>query len=236
MNTVLITGCSSGFGLETARLFHQNGWRVIATMREVRKSLLPDSDRILVLPLDITSAESISVATAQVGPVDAIVNNAGIGAVGPLEGMSPDTIQRLFLTNALGTISMTRAVLPHLRSRNGGVIVNISSIVTARPLPLLSVYSASKAAVDAFSASFALEVQPFNVRVHLVQPGRAPATKFGENARLHAPSEVPEPYAAFSASAIAEMRKDTDITVPVDVAAAVWRAVMEPSSPFRIPV
>ncbi|MGE3775510.1 MAG: SDR family NAD(P)-dependent oxidoreductase, partial [Gammaproteobacteria bacterium] len=168
MKTVLITGCSSGFGLEMAKDFLDNGWRVVATMRTPRPDLLPASDNLQILALDVTDPDSIRAAVEAAGDIDVLVNNAGIGWLNPLEGTSMATVRDLFETNTLGTIAMTRAVLPQFRARGAGVVVNVSSSVTLTPLPLLSVYTASKAAVNAFTESLALELEPIGVRVRLV--------------------------------------------------------------------
>ncbi|WP_354678672.1 SDR family NAD(P)-dependent oxidoreductase, partial [Cupriavidus plantarum] len=141
--TVLITGCSSGFGLETAQYFLNQGWHVIATMRTPRPDLLPRSERLRVLPLDVTDPASIQRCLDEAGPIDALVNNAGVGLLAPVEGIAPDNLRTLFDTNTLGTIAMTQAFLPQFRERRAGVIVNVTSSVTLRPLPLLAVYTAS---------------------------------------------------------------------------------------------
>jgi NAD(P)-dependent dehydrogenase (short-subunit alcohol dehydrogenase family) len=168
MNTVLITGCSSGFGLETARYFLDHDWSVVATMRTPRKDVLPPSDRLRILPLDVTDPKSIANAVDAAGPIDVLVNNAGLGLLNALEGVSMDMAREIFETNTLGTIAMTKAVLPQFRERRSGVIVNVTSSVTLKPLPLLSVYTASKAAVNAFTESVALELEPFGVRARVV--------------------------------------------------------------------
>ena len=136
MQTVLITGCSSGFGLETARYFLDHGWAVVATMRQPREDLLPPSDRLRVLELDVTDPASIERVVAQAGPLDVLVNNAGIGWLNALEGTPMAAARELFETNTLGLMAMTQAVLPQMRERRGGVIVNVSSSVTLRALPL----------------------------------------------------------------------------------------------------
>ena len=120
-----------------------------------------------MLALDITDADSIARAIEQAGPLDALVNNAGFGAPVPVELTPMDTARALFETNTLGTLAMTQAVLPQLRERGAGVIVNVTSSVTLMALPLVGVYSASKAAVNAFTQSLAIEVEPFGVRVRL---------------------------------------------------------------------
>jgi NAD(P)-dependent dehydrogenase (short-subunit alcohol dehydrogenase family) len=234
MKTVLITGCSSGFGLETAQYFLGRDWQVVATMRTPREDVLPRSERLRVLALDVTDRESVRRAIEAAGPIDVLVNNAGIGVVGALEGTSMATAREVFETNTLGTMAVTQAVLPQFRQRKAGVIVNVTSSVVAKPLPLLSVYTASKAAVTAFSESLALELEPFNVRVRTVLPGRAPETRFGANAQSRMPGGIPEAYASFAQRVFAARGQSSALTRAQDVAEAVWRAATDPSSPVRI--
>lgn len=234
MKTVLITGCSSGFGLETARYFLDRDWSVIATMRTPREDVLPRSQNLRMLALDVTDPESIRQAVETAGPIDVLVNNAGIGMLGALEGTSMQTCREIFETNTLGTIAMTQAVLPQFRQRLEGVVVNVTSSVTLRPLSLLSVYTASKAAVNAFTESLALELKQFNVRVSLVLPGRAPETRFGENARPRIQNGIPEAYTDLAQSVFAGWSQSSAITRSIDVAEAVWRAANDASSPLRI--
>jgi NAD(P)-dependent dehydrogenase (short-subunit alcohol dehydrogenase family) len=233
MKTVLITGCSSGFGLETARYFLDREWKVVATMRTPREDVLPRSEHLRVIALDVTDADSIRRAVEEAGPIDVLVNNAGIGALGALEGISMATAREVFETNTLGTIAMTQAVLPQFRLRRAGVVVNVTSSVTLMPLPLLSVYTASKAAVNAFTESLALELQQFNVRVNLVLPGRSPTTRFGENARSRMEGAIPEAYAGLAQSVFEAWGQSTAVTYAADVAEAVWRAANDPSCPLR---
>ncbi|MQA21151.1 SDR family oxidoreductase [Rugamonas rivuli] len=233
MKTVLITGCSSGFGLETARYFLDRDWKVIATMRTPREDVLPRSEHLRVIALDVTDADSIRRAVEAAGPVDVLVNNAGIGVLGALEGIPMATARDVFETNTLGTIAMTQAVLPQFRLRRAGVVINVTSSVTLVPLPLLSVYTASKAAVNAFTESLALELQQFNVRVNLVLPGRAPTTRFGENAKARMQDSIPEAYAGLAKSVFEAWGLSSEVTHAEDVAQAVWRAANDPSCPLR---
>jgi NAD(P)-dependent dehydrogenase (short-subunit alcohol dehydrogenase family) len=235
MKTILITGCSSGFGLETARYFLERDWSVIATMRTPQADLLPLSDRLRVLPLDVTDAESIRHAVEAAGPIDVLVNNAGVGVLNALEGMSMETIRDVFETNTFGTMAMTQAILPQFRQRMAGVVINVTSTVTMKALDLLSVYTASKAAVNAFSECLALEVAQFNVRVRLVLPGLAPETKFGDNARTRMQNGVPEPYSAIAQGVFARFENPGPVTRSLDVAGAVWQAANDPVCPFRLP-
>ncbi|WP_426700993.1 SDR family oxidoreductase [Rhodanobacter sp. Col0626] len=236
MKTVLITGCSSGFGLEIARTFLDRGWQVIATMRTPREDVLPVSDRLRVITLDVTDPRSIQQAVEAAGPIDVLVNNAGFGAASPVELTPMATARELFETNTFGTLALTQAVLPQFRQRKAGVVVNVTSSVTLKALPLVGVYSASKAAVNAFTESMAIELEPFGVRVRLVLPGRSPETRFGDNARAHMYGMDNEAYAELVQKVVAGMRDESGpLTHAADVAEAVWRAATDPSSPMRIP-
>jgi NAD(P)-dependent dehydrogenase (short-subunit alcohol dehydrogenase family) len=235
MPTVLITGCSSGFGLETARHFLAKGWNVIATMRQPKADILPWSNRLTVLPLDVTDPASIAKALAQAGDIDVLVNNAGFGAAVPIELIEPDTARQLFETNTLGTLAMLQAILPKFRERRSGTIINVTSTVTLKPLPLVSVYRASKAAVNALTESLAVEMQPFGVRVHIVLPGRSPETSFGNNALPHLRGLDNPDYKPMIEGMIANFREETGpVTHASDVAEAVWQAATDPGAPFRI--
>ena len=236
MQTVLITGCSSGFGLETARYFLDREWAVVATMRQPREDALPRSDRLRVLALDVTDRTSIEQAVAAAGPIDVLVNNAGIGWLNALEGTPMAAARELFETNTLGTIAMTQQVVPQMRDRRAGVIVNVSSSVTLQSLPLLSVYTASKAAVNAFTESLAFELEPFNVRVRLVLPGRAPDTSFADNAQSRMQDGFPDAYADLVQRVFAGMgQASSDVTHSRNVAEAVWRAATDPLCPMQLP-
>jgi len=237
MKTVLITGCSSGFGLDIAKLFLDRGWKVIATMRTPRQDLLPISENLRILPLDVRSDESVARAIEAAGPIDVLVNNAGIGWLNALEGTPVDVIRDIFETNTIGTMRMVQAVLPQFRERRAGLIVNVTSTVTMKPLPLLSVYTASKAAVNAFTESLALELEPFGIDVKIVLPGAAPATSFGRTAmsRMDGQGGFPEAYAGYAKEVLGEMMQRTEVTLPMDVAQAVWQAATDPSCPMRLP-
>lgn len=236
MKNVLITGSSSGFGLEIARHFLAREWRVIATMRTPREDVLPSSDHLRVLALDVTDPDSIRKAVEAAGPIDALINNAGFGAASPAELTPLATVRELFETNTFGTIAMTQAVVPQFRQRKAGVVVNVTSSVTLKALPLIAAYRASKAAVNAFSESMAVELEPFGVRVRLVLPGRSLETRFAENARRHMYGLDHEAYAGLAKEVFARLSDtSTPVTRAQDVAEAVWRATTNPSCPMRIP-
>lgn len=235
MPRILITGCSSGFGRETALRFLNEGWEVVATMRRPDAADLPQDDRLQSLALDVTDADSIREAVTAAGPVDALVNNAGVGMLNVLEGVDMAKARELFETNILGAMAVTQAVLPEMRARRAGVIVNVSSSVTLRPLPALSVYSASKAAMNAFTGSLALELADFGIRARLVLPGSAPTTPFGQNAMARWGLDVPAPYADFVETCLGALRAPGEKTLAADVAGAVWRSVTDPDAPMVLP-
>lgn len=239
MKTVLITGCSTGFGRETASHFHGRGWNVVATMRDTSANTLPISDTLRVLSLDVTDPTSISEAVASAGPIDVLVNNAGIGWLNAVEGTPLDTVRTIFEANLMGVVAMMQAVLPGMRERRSGVIVNVSSSSTYKPLPLLSVYRASKAAVTALTESAALELAEFDIRARVVVPGMAPTTAFADNARrrLAEGGMFPAPYEDFAARTMEMMAGAMagELTSAEDVAEAIFHAATDASSPMVIP-
>jgi len=235
MNTILITGCSSGYGLETARHFHAQGWNVIATMRSPREDLLPRSARLRVLPLDVTDPRSIDAVLADAGPIDVLVNNAGIGLFGAFEATPMATAREVFETNTFGVMAMTQAVLPQFRVRRSGVVVNVTSSATLAPMPLVAVYTASKTAVEGFTASLAFELEAFNVRVKLVQPGYAPSTRFTSNGSQRMQGLIPDAYAPHAQRVFASFAQTGAVTTEADVAQAVWQAATGHDAQLRFP-
>jgi NAD(P)-dependent dehydrogenase (short-subunit alcohol dehydrogenase family) len=235
MKTVLITGCSSGYGLETARHFHERGWNVVATMRTPREDVLPRSERLRVVALDVTKPDSITAALEASGPIDVLVNNAGIGIVGAFEATPMATVRDVFETNTFGVMAMTQAVLPQLRARKSGVVVNVTSSVTLAPMPLAAVYTASKVAIEGFTASLAFELEAFGVRVKLVEPGYCPTTRFTENGGARMEGLIPEAYAPFAQPIFAAFARPAAVTAPSDVAAAVWHAANDTAGQLRFP-
>ncbi|MFM0454197.1 SDR family oxidoreductase [Paraburkholderia nemoris] len=235
MKTVLITGCSSGYGLETARYFHSQGWNVVATMRRPREDVLPRSERIRVLSLDVTQPKSIAAALSASGPIDVLVNNAGVGILGAFEATPMATIREVFETNTFGVMSMTQAVLPGFRARRSGVVVNVTSSATLAPMPLVAVYTASKTATEGFTGSLAHELRAFNVRVKLVEPGYGPTTRFTQNGETRMEGLIPEAYAPYAQSVFAAYTQPTAVTTETDVAEAVWRAANDTSQQLRFP-
>ncbi|SHG94066.1 Short-chain dehydrogenase [Kaistia soli DSM 19436] len=235
MKTILITGCSSGYGLETARYFVSRQWNVIATMRAPREDILPRSENLRVLPLDVTSDASIARAIEAAGPIDALVNNAGIGVVGAFEATPMPHIRKVFDTNTFGVMAMTQAVIPQMRERRSGVIVNVTSSATLAPMPLAAAYTASKQAIEGFTGSLAHELGHFDIRVKLVEPGYAPTTSFPQNTSVRVEDLIPAAYAAFAAPIFEAFAQPALTTREIDVAEAIWRAVHDGAGHLRFP-
>jgi NAD(P)-dependent dehydrogenase (short-subunit alcohol dehydrogenase family) len=235
MKTVMITGCSSGYGLETARHLHAKGWNVIATMRTPREDVLPKSDRMRILALDVTRPASIAAALEASGPIDALINNAGIGGFGAFEATPMTVVREIFETNTFGVMAMTQAVLPQFRSRGSGVVVNVTSSATFVPMPLVAVYTASKTAIEGFTGSLAHELGAFGVRAKLVEPGYGPTTAFSRNSAPQMAGLIPESYAAFAGQVLAQYAEPDAFTTEADVADAVWRAANDVSDQLRFP-
>ena len=176
--TWLITGCSTGFGRAIARHVIELGHNVVVTARnpaQVEDLAAAHADRTLVLKLDVTNASDIAQAVAaaeqRFGRIDVLVNNAGVGYFGAFEESDLDAVRAMFEINFWGLANMSRAVLPGMRRRRSGTIVNISSIGGLRARPSLSFYAATKFGVEALSESLSAEVAPLGIKVLLVEPG-----------------------------------------------------------------
>lgn len=204
-------------------------------MRSPREGILPRSERVRVLPLDVTKPESIAAALAASGPIDVLVSNAGIGVIGVFEMTPMATVRELFETNTFGVMAMTQAVLPQLRARRSGVVVNVTSSVPLAPMPLAAAYTASKMAIEGFTGSLAHELEAFNVRVKLVEPGYGPTTRFTSNGGSRMAGLFPEAYAAFAKPILASFAQVTTVTTESDVAEAVYRAANDASGQLRFP-
>lgn len=184
--TVLITGCSTGFGKLTAKTFWDRGWNVVATMRTPEKETeLTQLEGLLVTRLDVMDVESIRKAIdasmKHFGSIDVLVNNAGYGGHALFEQMSDDAIRRMYDTNVFGVMNVSRAVLPAMRLQKEGTIINVTSMTGMMGAPTISVYASSKFAVEGLSEAMALEYQPLNISVKTVAPGAYPTTRFNAN-------------------------------------------------------
>jgi NADP-dependent 3-hydroxy acid dehydrogenase YdfG len=181
--TILVTGASSGIGKATAKLFHDKGWNVIATMRSPEKETeLKNLKNVYVTRLDVlqlnTIENAISEGTDKFGKIDVVLNNAGYGLMGTFESAKRESIIRQFGVNVQGLFDVTQAMLPHFRKNKDGMFINISSIGGKMTFPLMPLYHSTKWAVEGFSESLRWEMAQIGVKVKLVEPGGV-ATDFG---------------------------------------------------------
>jgi len=237
-NTVLITGVSSGLGLETAILLAKRGFLVAGTMRDLSKRNELDkaaSDagvKVDVFAMDLTSAADIPRAIAEVlakyGSIEALVNNAGYQVRGFFEDTSDAEIRQQFETNVFGTMAVTRAVLPLMREKRAGRIVFVTSIAGRIGSVGLGPYSATKFALEGLGESLALELAPFNIRVSLVEPGIVNTSFWSGSLHVAEASRSPaSPYRAYfeQAESMAEWAVKSSPIRPTHVAEAVYRAL-----------
>lgn len=170
--TILITGSSSGFGKAAAQKFAAEGWNVIATMRKPETS---DLENVFVTRLDVEDAASIQAAVTagldKFGSIDVLLNNAGYGMMGPFETASSEQIRKQFDVNVFGLMETTKAVLPHFRANKAGIIINVSSMGGRVTFPAISLYHASKFAIEGFTESLSYELAVQGITVKLVEPG-----------------------------------------------------------------
>lgn len=237
MPTILITGASSGIGRSSALRFQSEGWNVIATMRDPAGSDLIDLDDVLVTRLDVTDTASINTAVNagidRFGAIDVLLNNAGYGAYGPLEAFSTDRIRRQFDTNVIGLLEVTKAVLPHMRARRSGTVVNISSIGGQITFPLGTLYHGTKFAVEGLSEALHYELQPLGIRVRIIQPGMI-KTNFGGRSFDFAMDDSLADYAP-SAEAMGRLfgKLASNPSSPEVVADVIWQAATAPGDQLR---
>jgi NAD(P)-dependent dehydrogenase (short-subunit alcohol dehydrogenase family) len=236
-----ITGCSTGFGRELAKLVLDRGYRAVVTARDPAKAediARGHEDRALVLELDVTDPVEVDAATRSAekrfGRIDVLVNNAGIGYFGAVEESEEEEVRRMFEINFFGLSRMTRAVLPTMRRQRSGHIVNISSIGGLRSFPALAYYNATKYAVEGFSESLALETEPLGIRVTIVEPSGFRTDWAGRSAGERKES-IPD-YADTAGKNVGNLRQYSGRQPgdPVRAAAAIIAAVESPNPPLRL--
>ena len=229
---VFITGASSGIGRETAKLFQAKNWKVAATMRSPEKAAdLKNIVDLECLRVDVTEPESIRSAIAatleKFGRIDAVVNNAGYAVIGAFEAATPEQIERQFQTNVFGLMNVCREILPYFREQKRGYIVNVASVGGRMTFPFYSLYNSTKWAVEGFSESLQYELEQFNIRVKIIEPGPI-KTDFYDRSQDIAKREGLSAYDSLAARAIPNMIKAGE-TAPDGsvVAQTIYDAVTE---------
>jgi NAD(P)-dependent dehydrogenase (short-subunit alcohol dehydrogenase family) len=233
MSVVLITGCSSGIGLATARHFARLGDEVHAGVRhpstawELTAAIESDKLNIVPLTLDVDDDASVRRGVQEViarsGRIDVLVNNAGIGGGGPIEDVPIEFAKSMFETNYFGTIRMIQAVLPGMRERRSGAIVNVSSIAGRLAIAGHGHYSAVKHALEAASEALAQEVLAFGIRVAVVEPGVVVTPIFSKARRFADPAS---PYRVHVHRLLLFYQMQMKMpSQPSDVAAVIYEAV-----------
>jgi NAD(P)-dependent dehydrogenase (short-subunit alcohol dehydrogenase family) len=239
--TVLITGTSSGFGKATTRHFVQHGWNVVATMRRPeREQELTGLSDVLVTRLDVQDGQSITdsiqAGIARFGRIDAVVNNAGFGLFGLFEATPVKKIQEQFDVNVFGVMNVTQGILPHFRKNKSGLILNVSSGAGVFALPMISLYCASKFALEGFSESLSYELASQNITVKIIEPGGVISTNFGKRSGEEAANNSPlMDYAAFVAdtNAIFAGLRAARLANEDDVAKVIFEAAIDGTNQLR---
>jgi NAD(P)-dependent dehydrogenase (short-subunit alcohol dehydrogenase family) len=238
----LITGTSSGFGREIALEALARGDRVVATARDPRslEQLVASApERVLALPLDVTKPEQLSGAVdqalARFGGIDVLVNNAGYSIVGAVEETSDAELRSTLETMFFGAAGLTRAVLPSMRARKTGTIVQITSVGGLITAPGFGAYCAAKHALEAYSEALAAEIEPFGVRVLIVEPGAFRTSLFGSAFRampeLPAYADTVGPTRKYAAESAGKQPGD-----PAKAARAIVDAVTAGAPTLRLPL
>jgi NAD(P)-dependent dehydrogenase (short-subunit alcohol dehydrogenase family) len=240
---VLVTGASSGIGRATATEFARRGHRVFAAARreEVLADLAASTPNVQAVGLDVTDEGSVRRAWAKIeastggAAPDVLVNNAGFALTGPVELLAGEDVQRQFATNVFGLLTMTRTVLPAMRARGSGRIINVSSLVGRTSFPFMGAYSATKYAVEALSDALRQEVAGFGLKVVIIEPGFT-ATSIGQAADGHdlAGQEIPAAYAAMVAAGTRYLAAQVAKGIaPEQVAATIVKAAEHPNPRLR---
>ena len=238
--TIFITSASSGFGKTTVKLFHEKGWNVVATVRapEKEQELAALSD-VLVVRVDLMQKETIGAAVEagikRFGAIDVLVNNAGYGSLGAWEVASEETIRRQFEVNVFGLIGLMKAVVPGMRARGSGVIVNVSSVGGKATFPFSSLYHATKFAVEGLTESLQYELNPAGIRLKIVEPGGYKTDFAGRSYDTFGGGDIAvyqKPYDAFLAR-LAQWPMSENIG---EVAEMIYIAATDGTEQLRYPV
>ena len=238
---VLITGASTGIGNETAKLFQTKNWKVAATMRSPEEARdLQNIVDVECIRLDVTQPASIRSAIDETlkkfGRIDVVVNNAGYAVVGPFEATTDEQVERQFQTNVFGTMNVCRAILPYFREQKRGIIVNIASVGGRVTFPFYSIYNSTKWAVEGFSESLQFELEQFNIRVKIIEPGPIKTDFYGRSQDVARKPELGA-YEYLSNAVLSNMQK-YEKSAPDGrvVAEVIYDAVTDGSKKIRYPV
>lgn len=237
----LITGCSTGFGRELAKLVLERGWRAVVTARDVSKVadiVKGHEDQALALPLDVNNPEQVAQVVAQsiarFGRIDALVNNAGYGYLAAIEEGEDDAVRDMFETNVFGLVDITKAVLPTMRAQKSGLIVNVSSIGGITSFAATGYYHATKYAVEGLSESLALEVKPLGIDVLIVEPGPFRTNWAGPSIKQSATRIADYDATAGERRKQTEARSGNQAGDPVRAAQAIIDASLSDTPPLRL--
>lgn len=251
MAVVLVTGCSSGFGLLTVCELARRGDTVFASMRDVGKradldeavgALGPDAaGTVELVPLDVTDDGSVREAVRSVldraGRIDAVVNNAGIGTGGSIEELAIADFESLLATNVVGPLRVIQAVLPTMRAQGAGHIVNVTSVAAFVAPPFMGAYAATKHATDALGEALAVEVAPFGIHVTNVAPGAYETAMLGDVDAANAALDDASPYTPAARSVMTRHAGSMrDRSSPEEVAVAIADAIHAEPPPARVVV
>ncbi|HEY7946440.1 MAG TPA: SDR family oxidoreductase [Acidimicrobiales bacterium] len=233
MSRVLITGCSTGFGRATAIELKKRGFVVVATAR--RPETLEGLDVDDRLALDVTDDASVAAAVSAAGSIDVLVNNAGIGVSGPVEKVPLAEVRRLFETNFFGALRMMQAVLPQMRDRGSGTIVNVSSVNGRVAPPLSGFYAGSKFALEAISEAVHYEMSHFGIRTVIIEPGYFQTNISESGVRYGVDGPPYQELAEATEKMTAALGRGVS-PGPEVVALAIADAIESPDAALRIPV
>lgn len=230
MKTIFITGASTGIGKATAKLFHQQGWKVIATMRTPEKETeLTKLDNVVVLPLDVTDVDQIKSTVEKaisLADIDVVLNNAGYGLLGSLEAFTDEQIVQQIDTNFLGTIRVAQAFIPYFRQKQSGLFINVTSIGGHTSFPFTSVYNGTKWAVEGWSECLSIELSLFNISVKTVSPSSTKTELFTHNSAV-----IPLPFYETAEKKMVSMIKPA--SAPEEIATVIYEAATDGKDQLR---
>jgi len=237
---VLVTGASSGIGKSIAELFLENGYAVYGTSRKSKYASHPNSDGIVLLPMDVENISSIDKAVDYIiereDKIDILINCAGFGIAGSIEAVPIEKCKKQFDVNFFGVVNVIQRILPIFRENKSGHIINIGSVAGYIPIPFQSMYSASKFALESLSETLCMELKKFNIKVSLVEPGDT-KTNFTSSRELAGDKNIEVYYNPECDNAIKQMEKDEQNGYsPKRVAKAALKVAKKSNPPVRVTV